>query len=171
MAAVKKLIVIVAALVALWIGGRWFLHRGEVRATVILHDGGVLAAGDAVVENGAPVGRVVRVSRLDDLAAVKIRLDREHRRAVVSDSMFGVDGHRLVVNNTFAIGAPVDDGAVLQPPDGKVAQWLARHAGSLAQPVAKAKSAIDVKLDSVQRQRLDAKVRSLRERVRDWLDW
>ena len=167
----KKLLVIVAALVAFWIGGRWFLHRGEVRATVILHDGGALAAGDPVVENGIVVGRIVKVTRLDDLAAVKIRLDREHRRAVVSDSLFAVDGRRLVVNNTFAIGAPVEDRAVLQPPDGKVAQWLARHSGSLAQPVAKAKSAVDLKLDAVQRQRLDAKVRSLRERVRDWLDW
>src|ERR1043165_7155199 len=94
-----------------------------------MRDAGALRAGDPVVENGAVAGRVTKVSPLDGDVAVSGRIDRDHRRAVVSDSLFAVDGRRLVVNNTFAIGTPVDDGALLRARDGGFAQWLARQIG------------------------------------------
>lgn len=145
----KKLIVIVLALAAIWIGGRWIAHRGEVRATIIIHDAGALRAGDAVVESGAVVGRVTKVAHLDGDDAVSIRIGRDHGRAVVSDSLFAVDGRRLVVSNTFALGAPVADGAVLRARDSGFAQWLTQHGATLAPMLAKAKSATDAKLDDV----------------------
>lgn len=155
----KKALVIVLAIAAVWIGGRWILRRGEVRATVVIHDAATLRAGDPVVENGAVVGRVVKISRLDGEDAISIRVDRNHRRAVVSDSLFSVDGHRLLVSNTFAIGAPVGDGALLRARDGGFVQWLARHGDPIAPLLAKAKSATDEKLDSVDKRVADARVR------------
>ena len=146
---VKKLIVIVLALVAIWIGGRWIAHRGEVRATIIVHDAGALRAGDAVVESGTVVGRVTKVAHLDGDDAVSIRIGRDHRRAVVSDSLFAIDGRRLVVSNTFAIGAPVADGAALRARDSGFALWMMQHGQMLAPMLAKAKSATDAKLDDV----------------------
>ncbi len=145
----KKLLVIVLALVAIWIGGRWILHRGEARATIIVHDAGALRAGDAVVESGAVAGRVTKVAHLDGDDAISIRIDRNHGRAVVSDSLFAVDGRRLVVSNTFAIGAPIADGAVLRARDSGFAQWMMQHGQTLAPLLAKAKSATDAKLDDV----------------------
>ncbi|HEY6141082.1 MAG TPA: MlaD family protein [Thermoanaerobaculia bacterium] len=145
----RKLLFIVLALAAIWIGGRYVLQRGEVRATIVMHDAGTLRAGDPVVENGVAVGRVTKIAHLDGDDAISIRVARGHGRAVVSDSLFAVDGRRLVVSNTFALGAPVADGAVLRARDSGMAQWLARHGGALAPMMAKAKSATDTKVDEV----------------------
>ena len=155
----KKLLVLVAALVAFWIGGRHLRHRGEVRATIVMHDAGVLREGDPVVENGAAVGRVTKISRLDGDDAVSIRIDRNHRRAVVSDSLFAVDGRRLVVSNTFALGTPVGDGALLRVRDDGMASWLARHGDAIAPLLAKAKSATDAKLDDAEKRLAEVKAR------------
>ena len=157
--AVKKLLVIVLSIAAVWIGGRHILHRGEVRATIVMHDAGTLRAGDPVVENGAAVGRVTKIARLDGDDAISIRIARDHRRAVVSDSLFAADGRRLVVSNTFAIGAPVDDGALLRARDGGIASWLARHGETIAPLLAKAKSATDAKLDEADKRIAEAKTR------------
>ena len=101
----KKLLVIVLALIAIWIGGRYILHRGDMRATIVMHDAATLRAGDPVVENGAAVGRVTKISRLDGDDAVSIRIDRNHRRAVVSDSLFAADGRTLAYD--LFLGIPV----------------------------------------------------------------
>lgn len=160
----KKLLVIVLALAAIWIGGRFILHRGEVRATIVMRDAGALRAGDPLVESGAVAGRVTNVSPLDGSVAVSVRIDRNHRRAVVSDSLFAVDGRRLVVNNAFAIGTPVDDGALLRARDGGVAQWLARHGQPLAPLLAKAKSATDAKVDDA-----DARLAKAKKSAESWV--
>jgi MlaD protein len=146
---VKKLLFLVFALAAIWIGGRYVLHRGEVRATIVMHDAATLRAGDPVVESGVVVGRVTKIAHLDGDDAISIRVARDHRRAVVSDSLFAVDGRQLVVSNTFALGAPVADGAVMRASDSGVARWLARHGGALAPMMTKAKTATDTKLDEV----------------------
>jgi hypothetical protein len=155
----KKLIVIVFAIAALWIGGRYVRGRGPVHATVVMRDAGALRAGDPIVENGAVAGAVTKISPLDGEVAVSIRIDREHRRAVVSDSLFTVDGHRLVVNNTVAIGTPIDDGALFRARDGGFAQWLARHGDTIAPMMAKAKSATDAKLDEADKRIAEVKTK------------
>ena len=88
----KKLLVLVGALIAFWIGGRHIRHRGEVRATIVMHDAGVLREGDPVVENGAAVGRVTKVSRLDGDVSMQAR---EPMRSLVSDSIVKV--HAVVI--------------------------------------------------------------------------
>ncbi|HKS24838.1 MAG TPA: MlaD family protein [Thermoanaerobaculia bacterium] len=145
----KKLLFIVLALVAIWIGGRYVLHRGEVRATIVMHDAATLRSGDPVIESGVVVGRVTKIAHLDGDDAISIRVARDHSRAVVSDSLFAVDGRQLIVSNTFTLGAPIADGAVLRARDSGIAQWLARHGGTLAPVMAKAKNATDTKLDEV----------------------
>lgn len=155
----KKLLVIVLVLAAIWIGGRYILQRGEVRATVVMHDAATLRAGDPVIESGAVVGRVTKIAHLDGDDAVSIRIGRDHRRAVVSDSLFAVDGRLLVVSNTFALGTPVGDGAVLRARDGGIASWLARHGDTIAPLMAKAKSATDAKLDEADKRVAEAKTR------------
>jgi hypothetical protein len=153
----KKLLVIVLSIAAAWIGGRFVIHHGDVRATIVMRDAGALRAGDPVVENSTVAGKVTKISALDGEVAVSIRVDRDHRRSVVSDSLFSVDGHRLLVNNTVALGTPIDDGALLRARDGGFAQWLARHGDPLAPLLAKAKSATDAKVDDADRKIAEAR--------------
>jgi ABC-type transporter Mla subunit MlaD len=164
----KKLLVLLVILAAVWIGARYFAHRGEVHATIVFHSAGALHKGDPVTENGVEAGEVTKVAHLDGQDAVSVRLTRDHRRAIVSDSLFAIDGHTLVVSNTFAVGTPVDDGAVLRARDGKFAQWLARHGDKVAPVVEKMKRATDEKLDRLDADHLDAQLAEWKSKVPDW---
>lgn len=164
----KKLLVIIAIAAGLWIGARYMLHRGEIRATIVFHDAGSLQKGDPVMESGVEVGRVTKIAHLDGQDAVSVRLTRENRRAIVGDSLFAIEGRSLIVSNTFAIGAPVDDGAVLKARDSRVAQWLARHGDKVAPLLDKVKRATDAKLDTLDADHLDATLAEWKAKVPDW---
>ena len=122
------LLFLVALGAIVWYGARWFAHRGDVKATIVFRNAGDLRSGDAVVEKGEVVGRVISVDKLDDRQAVTIRVPKEARERVLSDSLFTVDGRSLVVTNTFAFGSPVDDGAVVHAREDRVSRFLAKAA-------------------------------------------
>jgi preprotein translocase subunit YajC len=159
----RKLLALIALAVVVWLGARYFAHRGEVKATIVFHEAGALRKGDPVIQDGKTIGRVTKVTKLDDQDAVIIRLDRAHRRDVVSDSLFSVDDHRVIVNNTFAIGKPIDDGAVIRVKDDRLRRWLAKHADAVQPLMEKVKRAADKHLDSI-----DAELASAAARVPDW---
>lgn len=148
----RKLLALIALAAVVWLGARYFAHRGEVKATIVFHEAGALRKGDPIVENGQTIGRVTNVTPLDGQQAVAIRLDRRHRRAIVTDSMFAVDGRRIVVTNTFAIGKPIEDGAVLRVKDDRFSRWLAKNAAAVQPFVDKLKRAADQKLDSIDKE-------------------
>lgn len=131
-----------------WFGARWFAHRGEIKATIVFDDSRGLRRGDPVLENGVVVGRVTRVDRLDDRSAVTVRLAREHRRAIVTDSLFTIETDGLVVSNTFAVGSPVEDGALLRAREDRVSRWLARHGSSVKPFLDKARARADEFIDA-----------------------
>ena len=164
----KKLLALLVILALVWVGARYVLHRGEVHATIVFRDAGALRAGDPVMENAAEAGRVTKIVRLDGQDAVSVRLDRAHRRAIVNDSLFAIEGRSLVVSNTFAAGAPIDDGAVLRARDSKVAQWLAKHGDKVGAFIDKMKRATDEKLDQLDADHLDAELDSWKAKVPDW---
>ncbi|MEK6373097.1 MAG: hypothetical protein AABO58_10410 [Acidobacteriota bacterium] len=148
----RKLLALIALAAVVWLGARYFAHRGEVKATIVFHEAGALRKGDPIVENGEIIGRVTNVTPLDGQQAVAIRLDRRHRRAIVTDSIFAVDGRRIVVTNTFAIGKPIEDGAVLRVKDDRFSRWLAKNAAAVQPFVDKLKRAADQKLDSIDKE-------------------
>ncbi|HEX3111356.1 MAG TPA: hypothetical protein VHU41_19795 [Thermoanaerobaculia bacterium] len=130
----RKLLGLVFLLViaaAVWLGARAFVHRGEVKATIVFDDVHGLRRGDPVVEHNDVAGRVTSIDPLGDRSAVTIRLDRMHRRSVLTDSLFAVDHNQLVVTNTFAVGRPIDDGALLEAKEDRVSRWLAKHGGAV----------------------------------------
>ncbi len=130
----RKLLALVAlALIAagVWMGAQWFVHRDDIVATIIFDKPAKLRAGDAVKEGDHQVGRVLRVDALGDRGAVSVRINRRDRRAIVTDSLFDVKDHTLVVDNTIAIGRPIDDGAILESHDDRFARWVARHGASV----------------------------------------
>jgi hypothetical protein len=116
---------------AVWVGARAFVHRGEVKATIVFDDVHGLRRGDPVVEHNDVAGRVTSIDPLGDRSAVTIRLDRMHRRSVLTDSLFAIDHDQLVVSNTFAVGRPIDDGALLEAKEDRVSRWLAKHGGAV----------------------------------------
>jgi hypothetical protein len=118
---------------AVWLGARAFVHRGEVKATIVFDDVHGLRRGDPVVERNEVAGHVTSVDPVGDRSAVTIRIDRAHRRAVLTDSLFAIDHDQLVVTNTFAVGRPIDDGALLEAKEDRVSRWLAKH-GSAVEP-------------------------------------
>lgn len=136
-----------ALAIAVWLGGRWLAHRGEVKVTVVFTRPTGLHRGEAVVENGAAIGRVVAVDSMDDKEAVTVRLDKDHRRSVVTDSLFAPDHGTLVVTNTFAVGQPADDGAVLYAREDRVSGWLARHGGAVKPYLDKLRARADELVD------------------------
>src|SRR5438067_1192195 len=108
----RKLFLLLLIGAAVWFGARALVHRGEIKATVVFHHARDLRKGDPVVADGAQIGVVTKVTHLDGDDAVSIRIDSEHRRDVVSDSLFAIDRHRLMVTNSFAVGSPSADGDV-----------------------------------------------------------
>ncbi len=127
------LLFLVALAVGVWYLGQWFAHRGEVKATIVFRDPGSLRPGDPVVEKSVVVGRVTRIDPVDDLKAVTVRLASEHPTAIVTDSLFTVDGHKLVITNTFAVGRPIESGAVLHAREDRLSKWMAKG-GAAVQP-------------------------------------
>src|SRR5438552_169309 len=119
----RKLLALIALAAVIWLAARYFAHRGEIKATLVFSHAGALRKGDAVVENDETIGHVTKITQLDGQDAVVIRLDRDHRRAIVGDSLVSVDGRRVIVNNTFAVGKPIDDGAVLRAKDDRLSRW------------------------------------------------
>lgn len=126
------LFLIVLALFA-WFGARWLVHRGEVKVTIVFSQSQGLRRGDPVLENDAVIGKVIDVSPLGDREAITVRVSRDHRRAIVTDSLFSVERRALVVTNTFAVGRPVDSEAILYAREDRLSRWLARH-GSAVKP-------------------------------------
>lgn len=167
----KKLFAFVVLLLlaaGVWLGARYVAHRGEVRATVVFRSAEGLRAGDPVVEGTVEVGKVTQVAHLEDQDAVGIRLPKEHRRAVVDDSLFVIEDHKLVVTNTLAVGAPIEDGAVLHPKQDTVSRWLAKH-GSKVQPfIEKLKHVADEKLDEIDADHIESALERWKDDVPDW---
>ena len=146
----RKLLGLVFLLVlaaAVWLGARAFVHRGEVKATIVFDDVHGLRRGDPVVEHNDVAGRVTAIDRLGDRSAVTVRLDRMHRRSILTDSLFAVDHNQLIVTNTFAVGRPVDDGALLEAKEDRVSSWLAKHGGAVAPYVDKLRARADQLID------------------------
>lgn len=162
------LLVLLLLAAGVWLGARYVAHRGELKATIVFHSAGALRKGDRVVEGQSVIGRVTQVSHLDGEDAVSVRLDRDHRRAIVSDSLFAIDGHDLIVTNTFAVGTPVEDGAVLKAREDKVTSWLAKHAAAVAPLVEKIKRAADERLDDVDADHIDAALDRWKDEVPEW---
>jgi hypothetical protein len=137
------LVFLIALAAGVWYAGQWFAHRGEVKATIVFRDPGALRPGDAVVEKNVVVGRVTRIEPLDDRKAVTVRLSREHPTAIVTDSLFTVEGHSLVVTNTFAVGRPVENGAILHAREDRLSKWMAKGGAAVQPYVDKARAKAD----------------------------
>ena len=134
------LLILAAIIVVFWNGASWFRHSSDLRATVVLDAPSHLRRGDAVVQGDETIGDVATVSPLGAQQAVSIRIEHKRRNALRSDSLIRL-GRRderpvLIIDSNFAVGRPVEDGAVVHGRDSSVAQVLERTGRRLV-PVAK----------------------------------
>lgn len=169
---VLSLIFLAALAAIVWLGARAFVHRGEVKATIVFKDPHGIRRGDPVVEQHQTIGRVTNVDRIaDDRTAVTIRIDRNHRRDVVTDSLFSVDGDSLVVTNTFAVGRPVEDGALIEAKEDRVSRWLAKHGGAVEPYVDKIRARADELIDKTPqaKDQASAEAQKLKEKATRWI--
>jgi hypothetical protein len=164
----RKLFLLLLIAAAVWFAARALVHRGEVKATIVFDHAVGLHTGDPVVADGTPIGAVTKITQLDGSDAVSVRIDREHRREIVGDSMFAIGKHRVIVTNTFAVGSPIADGAVLRARTDRVSTWLAKHAKSVQPLIAKVKRAADENIDKLDAKHFDAELASLKTKVPDW---
>ena len=164
----RKLLLLLVIAAVVWLGARALVHRGEMKATVVFDRAGTLRSGDPVVADGSPIGVVTKIAHLDDSDAVSIRINGQHRRDVVSDSLFAIDGHRIVVTNTFAVGSPIADGAVLRARSDGVGSWLARHAKAVQPLIARVKRAADQQIEKLDEKHIDDELAALKSKVPDW---
>jgi preprotein translocase subunit YajC len=164
----RKLLLLLVIVAAVWFGARALVHRGEVKATVVFDRTGALRKGDPVIADGTPIGIVTRITHLDGSDAVSIRIDREHRRDVVGDSLFAINGRKVVVTNTFAVGSPIADGAVLRARTDRVSTWLAKHGAAVQPFIAKIKQAADQEIDKLDETHIDGELVSLKQKVPEW---
>ncbi|HYM61591.1 MAG TPA: hypothetical protein VEZ11_11950 [Thermoanaerobaculia bacterium] len=165
-------VLLIALAAGAWFAARLFIHRGEVRATIIFDQSQRIGKNDPLVADGVTIGRVTAVTPMDGREAVSIRVDRLHTRDVVTDSLFAVEGDpphtRLEVTNTFAVGRPIDDGAILYAKQDRIATWLAKH-GSAVQPLlSKLKRKADEKIEAIDREGLDAQLDEWKRKVPAW---
>ncbi len=130
-----------------WLGARWFVHRGEAKVTIVFDKAGTIRRGDPVLEDRVQVGQVVRVDKVDERTAFTVRLDRDHRRAIVADSLFSIEDGALNVSNTFAVGAPVENGAIIYAREDRISRWLAKHGTAVKPYLDKARAKADEFLD------------------------
>ena len=165
---VRKLFLLLVIVAVVWFAARALVHRGDVKATVVFDRAGDLRKGDPVIADGVTVGVVTKITHLDGSDAVSIRIDRQHRREIVSDSLFAIDRHRVVATNTFAVGSPIADGDVLRARTDGVSSWLARHAASVQPLVARVKRAADDEIDKLNEKQIDKELASLKSKVPDW---
>lgn len=168
---VKKLVAFVFLVLlaaGVWVGARYIAHRGEVRATIVVKSAEGLRAGDPVLEGDTTVGKVTKVTRLDDEDAVSIRIFREHRRALVTDSLVAIDHRQVIITNTLAVGAPIEDGAVLHPKQDVVSTWLAKHGSKVKPFLDKVKRAADEKLDQLDADHIEAALDRWKGDVPQW---
>jgi preprotein translocase subunit YajC len=165
---IRKLLLLLVIVAVVWLAARALVHRGEVKATVVFDHAGSLRKGDPVIADGSAIGIVSKVTHLDGTDAVSIVIDREHRRDVVSDSLFAVKEHEIVVTNTFAVGSPIADGAVFRARTDGVSAWLAKHADSVQPFIAKIKHAADQEIDKLDQKHIDAELDALKSKVPQW---
>ena len=159
-------LVVLAA--GVWLGARWVAHRGEIKATIVFRQPVALQRGDPVVADGVRAGDVTSVDRIDDRDAITVRLTRQHRRAILGDSLFTVEDHRLIVSNAVAVGAPVADGDIIEAKQDRVSQWLAKHGAAVSPFLARIRSKADETLDKLDADTMSRRLDERKAEVPDW---
>jgi hypothetical protein len=163
---------LIAVAVGLWYGARWFRQSRSLEATLVFDAPQKIKAGAVVTYDDQRIGEVLRVTKLERKQAVVVSVDKDMRNHVRTDSLFSADNvegrQRLVVSSRFAIGRPVEDGAVIHVRDRKYARLFDKGAKAVV-PMAKELGDRTMEaLKSYDRQKLEEQFSEWSARVPEW---
>lgn len=122
----RLLLLIALVAGAIWAWRSW-LHRDDLRVTLIVDDRGTVAPGAQVLFDGRPIGEVTEVRALEDLHAVAIRIDAADRSVVKRDSKVRIEGERVIVDDSMTFASRLESGDVLRVRNASVRSWIARQ--------------------------------------------
>jgi hypothetical protein len=129
------LVFLVGLAAAVWYGVRWIESRDELEATLIFDSADELVPGNLVLSGALVIGEVTKVTSLQGKDAVSIRVSKDHRDQIRTDSRFRIDGNRpdavVLVGSKLAFGRPVREGDVLYARQSGVTRWLEEKGGGL----------------------------------------
>jgi hypothetical protein len=171
-----KRIAAIALLVALaagvWFAARWQAGRDDLDVTIIFRSAEPLQEGNDVVEESLVIGRVTAVGRLDRQDAVSVTVDGEHRKRILSDTAFSIEGEapdaRLVVTNRFSSGPPVADGAVLHAREERLGRWLEDRGREVAPAVRALGERASRLIAEYEEGKFDERLEEWRRRYPEW---
>jgi hypothetical protein len=165
-------VLLVAIAMGVWWSARWIAERDDLRATIVLPSPSPLHRGSDVTASSEIIGKVTKVTDLGEKTAVAIHVGRQHRKSVLTDSVFEIAGEppnaRLEILSGIAIGSPIADGAVLEPRHDRVTRWLARHGAEIAPALGKLRQRADDALRGVHDGELRAELARWEEKIPEW---
>lgn len=145
------LIILVAIVAGAWWATRRLAGQNDLTAVVVFRGETSLRPGDPIILDGERVGSVSAVESRGGGEAVRIQVDGARRADVRSDSLWTVDSEggsaSLALDNSVAVGRPVEDGATLRGGDDPASRWVRRGRewfGQLAAEVERLASETDM---------------------------
>lgn len=159
--------------VVFWYGGRWYASDQVLRATLIFSTPVAVRPGNPVVHDGVRVGEVESVASIDpDRKAVNIKVDREWRHLLRTDSSYKVEAAReraaIEVSSKLAVGPPLSDGAIVPVRANEISKWMSKGA-DVVRPFSKkvSQSAQDL-VAWYESGKFDAALREWKAKVPGW---
>lgn len=166
------LLVVVGVFALYWSGRSFFKDDDDLRAIMVFDQKEPLSRGDVVLHGGAVIGHVRSVSNVDGRTTAVVDVETEHRNALRSDSLVRVieRGHRsaIEVDSNFAVGRPLEDGAVLRARDHQFAQWLEKGRDSVAPAAKRLRDSASTWISSESRKQMDRQLDEWTARIPQW---
>lgn len=133
--ALLKILLFVAVLAVIWYGLRFVGSRDDLVATILFEEASGLEKGAEVRLKDEKIGDVREVHSVGSKTAATVHIRKHHRGDVLTDSLFEIAGDPAVIRvvNSIAVGAPVQNGAVIIAKKDRLTTFLA-HGGEKLQP-------------------------------------
>lgn len=171
----RKLLALAAVVIIFalfWSGTGWFARGDELAAVIVFDRPEGLRAGDRVVQDGTPIGEVTKVATVDGRPAVSIVIPEEHRSALRSDSLVRVvrTGPRpqVEVDSNFAVGRPLENGAVLRARDHDLARWLDKGKDAVTPAARRMRDSAVAWIERTGTEKIDREIDDWKRRVPEW---
>jgi len=158
--------------VGVWYSARWVEQREDLHATLVfdhptrLHKGSPCRAGQTVL------GQVTRVTQLDGQTAVSIRIHRDSRNQILTDSWFDEQGSgratALAINNSVSVGPPLAEGAVVHVSNSRVGRWIAERGQQLGPAAANIRRSASKMVSRIREQDWTRDFETWREQIPQW---
>jgi len=133
--ALLKFLLFVAVIAGVWYGLRFVGGRDDLVATILFEEASGLRKGAEVRLRDEKIGDVREVHSVGGKTAATVYIRKQHRGDVFTDSLFEIKGDpaSIVVVNSIAVGAPVENGAVIIAERDRLTKFLA-HGKEKLQP-------------------------------------